>query len=133
MLLKFLSECYYLVYCNLTSELAWIGLHHSQPSLTTDCGCQSCPDTDDVPSLQCETCASCRGADNWQWEDRTQYDWTNWNNDQPSDFKNEKCVRLHGDGKWYDDSCSTKHFFICTKGKTTKIYTLQDIQELRAQ
>ena len=104
-----------------TSEDAWIGLHQRQPSLTTDCRCHFCPNTEDPPPPECETCASCRGADKWQWEDGTQYDWTNWHHTQPSDFNNEKCVRYRGDGKWYDDHCSRKYYFICTKGITKKI------------
>ena len=68
--------------------------------------------------MECEDCASCRGADKWQWEDGTQYDWTNWHHTQPSDFNNEMCARFHGDGKWYDDHCSQKYHFTCKKGIT---------------
>ena len=100
----------------IDSNGAWFGLHHKQPSLFIDCECKQCPDNEDPPSAQCVTCASCRGADKWQWEDDTQYDWTNWNKNQPSYFSKEKCARFHGDGKWYDVSCSFKTFFVCKKG-----------------
>ena len=120
------------MYYIFTSEPAWIGLHQRQPSLLADCMCQSCPDTEGPPSPECEVCVSCRGVDKWQWEDGTQYGWTNWHPSQPSDLSNEKCTRFHGDGKWFDGPRVTLYYFICKKGTVTDVishtFRLQDIQ-----
>ena len=111
------------IHCLLScfSREYWFGLHHVDPDLTAQCHCDRiCPNIDastsSTPSTTCADCDLCRGADKWQWEDGTLYDFTNWHTTQPSNFNTEKCARFHGDGKWYDNICSDRLYFICKKG-----------------
>ena len=83
--------------------------------------CDACDMNNDPSSVACTACTTCRSAQYWEWEDGTQYDWMNWQANQPSDVNNEKCVRFRGDGKWYDSDCLRKNHFICKKGILTLV------------
>ena len=50
------------------------------------------------------------------WTDGTPYDGLNlWNEDEPNDPENEKCVEILNDnGKWNDIPCSySQHVYVC--------------------
>ncbi|XP_031754250.1 asialoglycoprotein receptor 2-like [Xenopus tropicalis] len=64
----------------------------------------------------------------WKWEDKTLYNPTQtyWIEGQPDNWAGhgkgggEDCVTSSTEGKWNDDQCSEKYYFICEKKRETK-------------
>ncbi|XP_072922847.1 alpha-N-acetylgalactosamine-specific lectin-like isoform X2 [Hemitrygon akajei] len=52
---------------------------------------------------------------NFTWIDGTDYTYSDWNRDQPDNYKNEDCVHIHhgGSSKWNDYPCNMELGFVC--------------------
>ena len=55
-------------------------------------------------------------TDKWAWDDKTSYNYFNWNVGQPDDESEQpSCIAMHRnyDYQWYDHICSSKYSIIC--------------------
>lgn len=51
----------------------------------------------------------------FSWVDGTKTDYLNWARGEPNNLNDEDCVSIDQSGKWNDNSCNTKFYFICKK------------------
>merc|ERR1740124_463044 len=51
--------------------------------------------------------------DTWRWSSTgTPLSYDNWNSGEPNNYAgNEDCLQIYGNGKWYDNSCTTKYMY----------------------
>ena len=51
---------------------------------------------------------------NFKWDDGTRLGWKNWNPGQPDNGRdNEHCVHMISSGKWEDNNCQRRYWFLC--------------------
>ena len=52
--------------------------------------------------------------DVWKWSDGSQLTgYTNWQSDEPNNYKNQDCVAITKDGEWHDAECTNTRGYIC--------------------
>ncbi|XP_071325138.1 macrophage mannose receptor 1-like [Trachinotus anak] len=70
-------------------------------------------------------------SNSWRWSatgEPSETDYQNWNSSEPNYAQeNETCVYVNGNGKWFDEVCSSEKYFVCfddTNAPGQRTYTL---------
>ena len=70
-----------------------------------------------------------KNGNSFKWLDGTEFDYTNWDADQPNHFSNENCLlwkSLSSSTKWHDARCDIEKVFVCKKPASRKYFTFED-------
>ena len=63
----------------------------------------------------------------FQWIDGTNFDYTNWDGSEPSNYSDENCILSTyiwgtGTGKWHDVPCGYKSAYVCKKSASGNLF-----------